>query len=86
MRPLNVSTDNDTHIRALLKKIGQRVLEDVWISGRALAAARAEEAAAREQARELAIAAIAAGQTEAGVARALGVDRMAVRNWLGKRK
>jgi hypothetical protein len=55
-------------------------------AGRRLAAARAEEAAAREQARELAIAAIVAGQTEAGVARALGVDRMAVRNWLGKRK
>jgi hypothetical protein len=51
-----------------------------------LAAARAEETAARQHVRELAIAAIAAGQTEAGVARALGVNRMAVREWLGKRR
>ena len=51
-----------------------------------LAAARAENADAIEEARELARAAIAAGQTEAGVARALGVDRMAVREWLGKRR
>lgn len=55
-------------------------------AGRQLAAARAREAAAREQARELAIAAVAAGQSEAGVARTLGVDRMAVRKWLGKKE
>jgi hypothetical protein len=51
-----------------------------------LSRARAEETTARENVRELALAAIAAGQTEAGVARALGVDRMAVREWQGKRR
>jgi DNA invertase Pin-like site-specific DNA recombinase len=40
---------------------------------------------ARKQIRELALQAIADGQTEAGVARALGVDRMTVRKWQGKR-
>jgi hypothetical protein len=64
--------------------------EEDWLprltkAGRRLAVARAEEAAARKLARELALAAIAAGQSEAGVARALGVDRMAIRKWLGKR-
>ncbi|ORW32766.1 hypothetical protein AWB91_09780 [Mycobacterium paraense] len=55
-------------------------------AGKRLEAARAEEAAARKEARELTIAAVADGQSEAGVARDLGVDRMAVREWLGKRR
>lgn len=49
-----------------------------------LAKARKAEKAALEQARVLAVAAVNAGETEAGVARALGVDRMTVRKWLGK--
>jgi hypothetical protein len=55
-------------------------------AGKRLAAARAEETAARKEARELAIAAIADGQPEARIARDLGVDRMAIREWLGKRR
>ncbi len=53
-------------------------------AGRAWHTARAKEAAARQQARELALAAIAAGETEAGTARALGMSRTALRDWLGK--
>jgi DNA-binding protein Fis len=34
---------------------------------------------------DLVLEAIADGQTEAGVARMLGVDRMTIRKWLGKR-
>lgn len=34
MRPLNVSTGSDSHIEAVLRKIGRRVFEDVWMSGR----------------------------------------------------
>jgi DNA invertase Pin-like site-specific DNA recombinase len=52
--------------------------------GHRLAVARDKEAAVRKEAREAAIAAVKAGQSEAGVAKALGVDRMAVRKWLGK--
>jgi len=51
-----------------------------------LSRARAEDAATFQQIRQLAIDAIEAGQTEAGVARALGVDRMTVREWQGKRR
>ena len=54
-------------------------------AGEQLARARAAEKAAREHARELAVAAVNDGETESGVANALGVDRMAVRTWLGKR-
>lgn len=36
-------------------------------------------------AREVAIEAIADGATEAGIARSLGLDRMTIRKWLGKR-
>jgi hypothetical protein len=53
--------------------------------GAQLAKARKAEKAARERARELAIEAVNDGQSELGVADALGVDRMAVRQWLGKR-
>jgi DNA invertase Pin-like site-specific DNA recombinase len=40
---------------------------------------------ARERAKQLVPEAIAAGIPEADIARRLGVDRMTVRNWLGKR-
>jgi len=53
--------------------------------GAALARARANEAEARAKARKLALEAINAGQSEHSVAKALGVDRMAVRRWQGKR-
>ena len=55
-------------------------------AARAWHTARAKEAAAREAARQLAIEAITAGQSEAGTARALGMSRTALRDWLGKRK
>lgn len=51
----------------------------------ALATARAELAEATIEARRLAICSVAAGHTEAGTARALGVDRMTIRKWIGKR-
>lgn len=54
-------------------------------AGAALASAREDEAKARAAARELALKAIDAGQSEHSVAKALGVDRMAVRRWQGKR-
>lgn len=53
--------------------------------GRALSEARAAEREALATARAAAIRASEAGLSEAGTARALGVDRMAVRGWLGKR-
>jgi hypothetical protein len=40
---------------------------------------------ARDTAKTLAPQAIAAGVAEADIARRLGVDRMTVRSWLGKR-
>jgi uncharacterized protein YjcR len=40
---------------------------------------------ARDTAKMLAPQAIAAGVAEADIARRLGVDRMTVRSWLGKR-
>jgi DNA invertase Pin-like site-specific DNA recombinase len=40
---------------------------------------------ARQHMHDLVLEAIADGQTEAGIARMLGVDRMTVRSWLGKR-
>lgn len=42
--------------------------------------------AAKLEIRELAIAAIADGYPEAATARALGIDRMTLRRWQGKRK
>lgn len=34
MRPLNVPTGSDTQIESVLRQIGRRVLDDVWIGGR----------------------------------------------------
>ncbi len=39
MRPLNMSTGSDTHLAAMLNKIGRRVLEDVWLGRRVRAVA-----------------------------------------------
>ena len=37
MRPLNVATGSETQIESVLRQIGRRVLDDVWMSGRARA-------------------------------------------------
>lgn len=54
-------------------------------AGKKLQAARAAEQRAFESAKQAAIAAFECGAPEAEIARALGVDRMTVRKWLGKR-
>jgi transcriptional regulator of acetoin/glycerol metabolism len=54
-------------------------------AGRALRSARKAEQYAYERARMTAIAAVAVGVPEAVAARELGVDRMTVRKWMGKR-
>lgn len=54
-------------------------------AGNRLARARGNVDALMDNAREIALDAISSGATEAEVARILGVDRMTVRKWLGKR-
>lgn len=54
-------------------------------AGARLRRARASLATATEEAREIGMRALAEGQAEAAVARTLGVDRMTVRKWAGKR-
>jgi DNA invertase Pin-like site-specific DNA recombinase len=54
-------------------------------AGRKLRSARKAADDAYEAARIAALAAIAGGVPEAVVARELGVNRMTVRKWLGKR-
>ena len=54
-------------------------------AGVRLQRARAAVDQATEQARAAALAALAEGVAEAGVARTLGVDRMTIRKWAGKR-
>jgi hypothetical protein len=51
----------------------------------ALTRARLAEMRALAGLRQAAVMAVAAGESEAGFARRAGIDRMAVRNWLGKR-
>ena len=53
--------------------------------GRSLRSARSAQQAAFESARVAAVAAMAAGVSESQVARTVGVDRMTVRKWAGKR-
>lgn len=60
--------------RARLTSIGTR-----------LARARSKVDAEMENAREVALDALGSGATEVEVARVLGVDRMTVRKWAGKR-
>ncbi len=64
-----------------LPKIVQQLAE----AGSALATARYAIDAAMSTAKEAALAAIADGVTEVDIARSLGVDRMTVRKWAGKR-
>ncbi|PJE22361.1 MAG: hypothetical protein CK431_17015 [Mycobacterium sp.] len=54
-------------------------------AGRTLARARARATAALAAARQVAVMAVADGASEAETARDVGVDRMALRRWLGKR-
>lgn len=58
---------------------------NVEAAGQRLSAAKTELDAAYANAREVGLSAIAAGGKEATVARTLGVDRMTVRKWQGKR-
>ena len=60
-------------------------MSDLERVGRKLRSARTAAAAALEAARVAALAALADGDTEVDVAAALGVDRMTVRKWRGKR-
>lgn len=54
-------------------------------AGSALMAARYETEQALAEAKRVALAALKAGVTEVDVATSLGVDRMTVRKWAGKR-
>lgn len=54
-------------------------------AGRKLQSARKAQEAALESARLAAIDALAQGFTEVEVSKTLGVDRMTVRKWAGKR-
>lgn len=59
--------------------------EGLQRAGARLRRARAELAEALELAEQVGLAALAEGDSESAVARALGVDRMTVRKWAGKR-
>jgi DNA invertase Pin-like site-specific DNA recombinase len=61
------------------------VTADLERAGRRLQSARKAEQDALEAARLVALAEIDAGVPEAVAARELGVNRMTVRKWLGKR-
>jgi len=60
-------------------------LDELRRAGRKLRSARKAADDAYEAARLVALDEIAAGTAEAVVARELGVNRMTVRKWLGKR-
>lgn len=64
-------------------RCGELTLEDI---GAALAQARRADAVARAVARQVGVLAVANQEKETQVAAKLGVDRMALRGWLGKRK
>lgn len=55
-------------------------------AGRQLAKARGAQRKALDDARTEALAAVAGGLSEVDVAHILGVDRMTVRKWRGKRR
>ncbi len=60
-------------------------MSDLERAGARLRRARVALDKATEEAREAGVRALAEGRAEAAVARALGVDRMTVRKWAGKR-
>ena len=53
-------------------------------AGRKLRSARRSLQTAMDTARDAALTAIHAGESESAVAKTLGVDRMTVRKWVGK--
>jgi DNA-binding transcriptional regulator YiaG len=55
------------------------------VQGEVLAGTREEAESARGRSMELAIEAAAAGLSQHRIAELLGVDRMTVRKWVGKR-
>lgn len=57
----------------------------VQATARQVALARKVLEFVMEQAKEVALEELAKGATEAGVARDLGIDRMTIRKWAGKR-
>lgn len=60
-------------------------MSDLGAAGRRLGRARTALQLAVDGARQAAIAALSEGVSEAEVSRTLGVDRMTVRKWAGKR-
>lgn len=59
--------------------------DDLQRAGRKLLRARDTVASAMSEATDAAVKAAASGVPEVEIARTLGVDRMTVRKWLGKR-
>jgi len=70
MRPLNMSTGGDTHLEAMLNKIGRRVLEDVWLGRRVRAVAA------------LAVTTLAAATAAGCLSLAVGTAAQARTSWL----
>lgn len=60
-------------------------MTDLDRAGRKLRSARKAQKAALDEAQAAAVDALAQGVTEVEVAKTLGVDRMTVRKWAGKR-
>lgn len=63
-----------------------RGLDALGEAGRRIESTRAAAGEALAEARRLAADAVASGASEHSVAKALGVNRMTVREWLGKRE
>lgn len=61
------------------------MIDNLERAGRKLQSARKAADDALEAARLVALAGLADGVTESEAARKLGVDRMTIRKWLGKR-
>ena len=60
-------------------------MNDLHLAGKTLSRARQDLCAAKDRARAAAVAAHSEGVYETAIAATLGVDRMTVRRWLGKR-
>lgn len=68
-----------------VKMTPKRHATRLTVTGQRLVSARIRQAAALAACREAAIEAHEAGLAQAEIARLLGVDRMSVRAWIGKR-
>lgn len=75
----------DVELDRLSENELERLDIDLHRVGDALRAARKATEAAYAEAERAALAGLKAGFTEVGVADSLGVDRMTVRKWQGKR-